>query len=126
MFTRATPAPNRAPIPTAPVIMGIAPALEVLVDAVALAAPPPMEEVAVATPEVNGAVDTLDAPEKAGAPVLAVVFAAFVSLGLRTLSMTCTTPPAIKTLGVTTLAPLTNRVPLAPAWTVSLAPLTVP
>jgi len=112
-LANTAPAPNKAPIPTAPVTIGIAPAL--LLDEVAEAAPPPIDEVAVAIPEVNGTFVTLDAPEKAGAPVLAVGEAEDVVLGFKTLSMTCTTPPAIKTLGVITRAPLTKSVPFAPA-----------
>jgi hypothetical protein len=88
MFARTAPAPNKAPIPTAPVTIGMAPAL--LLEDVALAAPPPMDEVAVATPEANGVPDTLEAPEKAGAPVLAVGEAEDVVLGLRTLSLSIT------------------------------------
>ena len=46
----------------------------------------PMTDVPVGTPDVNGAVLTLDAPENAGAPLLAVPVAGFVLFGLRTLS----------------------------------------
>jgi hypothetical protein len=83
-LTKTAPAPNKAPMPTAPVAIGMAPAL--LLDEVALAAPPLIDEVEVVTPEVNGTSETLDAPEKAGAPVLAVGEAEDVAFGLSTLS----------------------------------------
>ena len=70
-------------MPTAPVTIGIAPAL--LLEEVAPGAPPPIDDVGEAKPEVNGASETLEAPEKAGAPVLAVDEAEDVALGLRTL-----------------------------------------
>ena len=43
-------------------------------------------DVPVGTPDVNGAVLTLDAPENAGAPPVAAPLAGFVLFGLRTLS----------------------------------------
>lgn len=78
------PAPNKAPIPTAPVTIGTAPAELLRVEEEA-AGPPPTDAVGVATPEVNGASETLEAPEKAGAPELAVGEAEDVELGFRTL-----------------------------------------
>ena len=116
------------------------------------------------TPEVNGAVETDEAPAKATAVVAAVGFAVAVVLeGLRTLlgkvlairwvglvsivladegvwklsrggeetyaSITCITPLATSTFGVTTLALLTKMVPLeivmvrvSPFMAVSLVP----
>lgn len=68
--------------------IGIAPAL--LLEEVAPAAPPPIDEVAVAIPEVYGTFDTLEAPENAGAPVLAVDEAEDVAFGLRTLVLLVT------------------------------------
>jgi hypothetical protein len=47
-----------------------------------------MMDVAVGTPDVYGSVLTLDAPENAGAPPVAVPLAGFVLFGLRTL-VTC-------------------------------------
>jgi hypothetical protein len=70
-------------MPTAPVTIGIAPAL--LLEEVAPATPPPIDDVGDATPEVNGALETLEAPEKAGAPRLAVGDVEDVASGLRTL-----------------------------------------
>jgi len=45
-----------------------------------------MMDVAVGTPDVYGAVVTLDAPENAGVPPVAVPLAGFVLFGLSTLS----------------------------------------
>lgn len=45
-----------------------------------------MTDVPVGTPDVNGAVLTLDAPENAGAPAVAAPLAGFVLFGLSTLS----------------------------------------
>lgn len=66
--------------------MGIAPAELLRVEEEA-AGPPPTAAVGVATPEVNGASETLEAPEKAGAPELAVGEAEDVELGFKTLSV---------------------------------------
>jgi hypothetical protein len=50
--------------------------------------------------------------------------AALVLFGFKTLSMTCTTPLATRTLGTMTLAELTNTVPFSTVM-VTLSPLTV-
>lgn len=67
----------------------MAPALDDEVPAAAvvplLTAPPPIVVVGAGTPEVNGASDTELAPEKAGAPDEAVLFAVAVSDGFSTL-----------------------------------------
>lgn len=76
-------------------------------------APPPIVDVGVGTPELSPTLDAEEAPEKAAAPVVAEAEGiAMVMLGLRTLSMTWTTPLAIRTSGVTTFALLTKVVPL--------------
>ncbi len=87
MYTNAAP-PNKAAAPNAPVFIGIAAALLLLLDW-----PPPAlvatAPVGVGTPLVNGTFDAEEAPEKAGIWVaidglgVAVVF-----IGLRTLSIT--------------------------------------
>src|ERR1700712_1548556 len=102
------PAPKRAAAPIAPVRAGAAAPALLLVDvAVALAAPPPTDSVAEGMPEVYGALETLDAPGKATPAAVAVAFP-----GLRTLSITWTTPPAMRTSAVTTFALLTSTEPL--------------
>jgi len=71
----------------APVCIAAAPVFddveEVVVTLVTVAA---MIDVPVGTPDVNGAVLTLDAPENAVAPAVAAPLAGFVLFGLRTLS----------------------------------------
>jgi len=84
-LAQAAPAPNSAAAPTAPVGNAAAPAFDVE-DTATLVTVAAMLEVAVGTPDVNGAVLMLDAPEKAGAPAVAVSLADVVSFGLRTLS----------------------------------------
>lgn len=84
MLANTAPAPNKAPIPTAAVTIGTPPAA-LLVEEAAEAAAPPAAGVGVATPEVKGTLETLEAPENAGEPVLAVDEAEDVELGLRTL-----------------------------------------
>lgn len=84
-------APNSAPIPTAPVCIGAAPAL--LVDDAAGVCPGAFAEVAPALrlvvalgwPEVNGAADADEAPEKAAAPDMAEGLAMVPLAGFRTL-----------------------------------------
>ena len=74
--------PTKAAMPIAPVLMGWAPAL--LVDE---APPLPKEVVADGAPDVNGAFDALEAPEKAGAPEDALSGTVAVALpGFRTLN----------------------------------------
>jgi len=90
--------------------MTAAPALLVLVP-VAPAAPPPVLWAGDGTPEVNGVSLALDAPEKATTPEVPDGVAVVLD-GLRTWSITWTTPPAIRTSGVMTLAPLTKTAPL--------------
>jgi hypothetical protein len=93
-LAQAAPAPNSTAAPTAPVGNAAAPVVgdvglvvglvvELVVTLVTVAA---MMDVAVGTPDVNGAVLTLDTPENAGAPAVAVPLAGFVLFGLRTLS----------------------------------------
>jgi hypothetical protein len=63
------PAPSKAAAPIAPaVFIGAATALLVFVTA---AAPPPVDAAGEGTPEVNGKLLALDAPEKATAPAVA-------------------------------------------------------
>lgn len=112
LMTAAAP-PNKAAIPIAPVSIGrhAPPELDV---AVALASAEAtdsvaMDEVGVATPEVNGSVLALLALGKACsvADVSAVFGAAVLFIGLRTRSMTWTTPLRTRTFGVMTRAWLT-------------------
>ena len=125
------PAPaNNAATPTAPVRIGAnAPAVEPAPVPLALPDgapdPEPEGEAAVAVgvvpavkPEVKGAAVTDEAPEKAAVCEEAVgTGVAAVALGLRTWSMTWTTPLATRTLGITTLALLTKTVPLSMVMT---------
>ena len=91
------PAANSAAAPTAPVFMGAAAAFFVVLDAPPAAVgeppptvPPPMTEVGAVTPEVNGALETEEAPANATAVMVAVGFAVAVLLaGLRTLLVGC-------------------------------------
>ena len=120
------PAPaNNAATPIAPVRIGAkAPAVEAAV-ALALpddpAVPEPEGEPAVGVavapdvmPDVNGTSVADEAPEKAAVWVEAVgTGVAAVALGLRTWSITWTTPLATRTSGIRTLALLTNTVPLS-------------
>jgi len=123
-MTRAAP-PNRAPRPIIPVCIGAAPAVLVEV-ASGSRVGTAVTVVDAETPDVNGTSDALLAPVKAGTVVVApaVGGAAEVLLGLRTLSMTWTTPPAIKTSGTVTRAELTKTDPLT-IEIVTLSPLTV-
>jgi len=73
--------------------------------------------------DVKGASETDEAPGKATEVVLGFG-ASDVALGLRTPSITCTTPLLTKTLGVTTFAELTKTLPSS-IVIVTLAPLTV-
>jgi len=84
-LTQAAPAPNSAAAPTAPVGNAAAPALDDVEVVVTLVTVGAMMDVLVGTPDVNGAMLTLDAPENAGEPPVAVIFASFVLFGLRTL-----------------------------------------
>lgn len=80
----AAPAPNKAAAPTAPVFIGTpAPSLR-LEEALG---PGATVAVGVATPEVKGTLDALDAPLKAGAPAVAeAIGEAVLFIGLRTLN----------------------------------------
>ena len=148
MFIITAAPPKRAATPTAPVFMGMAiplllelvPAPEALAPlavAVALAA----AEDGVGMPLVNGTLEALLAPEKAGICVLADTFGVasgfrgFSTLGLISevpciegtgkwlayLSITWTTPSLISTLGITTFALLTKTSsPSMVTWIVPL------
>lgn len=126
-ITIAAP-PKRAPRPIIPVCIGAAPAvLEEVASGLRVGVEVTVVE-AGGTPDVNGTSVALLAPGKAGVVVVApaVGGAAEVLLGLRTLrdgqrmfrdrklrgevtylSITWTTPPAIRTSGTTTRAELT-------------------
>jgi len=118
---RAAP-PSNALKPIAPVgIAPAAPAAEVLLEGDAVAE---LAIVVVALmPDVKGATDAEEAPLKA-ADVVVGLGVAIVLFGLRTLSITWTTPPAMSTFGVITLAELTKTLPSS-IVIVTFAPLTV-
>ena len=114
---KAPPAANKAAAPTAPVLIGAqAPAVLLLAAMAAeaeeapAAAPPPSMEVGVGMPEVKGMVETELAPAKATIVVVGLAVKV-VALGLRTASMTWTTPLATRTSGMTTIALSTKTLP---------------
>ena len=84
-MTQAAPAPNSAAAPIAPVGNAAAPAFDDVELVVTLGNVGTMMDVPVRTPDVNGAMLTLDTPENAGEPLVAVPLAGFVLFGLRTL-----------------------------------------
>jgi len=108
-MTAAAP-PNKATIPNAPVSIGRqAPSVEVALACAEATESVAMDEVGVAMPEVNGSSLALLALGKACsvADVSAVFGVAVLFAGLRTRSITWTTPLRTRTLGVMTRALLT-------------------
>lgn len=119
MFINTAPAPNRAAAPTAPVCTAGAapPALFLLVAAAPLlpVGVTPVAVVLAETPLVNGTEPPLAllAPLNAGfaGAVLLGVTDTAVLFGLRTLSITWTTPLATSTSGIVTRAEFTKTAP---------------